>query len=66
MVAWDKIQLAAGESKAVTLKIDPLHVSIFNVDKDAWEILPGKYKVLVGGSSRSTPLAETAQIAGAR
>jgi beta-glucosidase len=46
-VAWDKIQLAAGESKAVTLKIDPLHLSIFNVDKDAWEILPGEYKVLV-------------------
>jgi beta-glucosidase len=66
LVAWDKIPLAAGESKAVTLKVDPLHLSIFNVDKDAWELLPGEYKVLVGGSSRSTPLSETVRIAVAR
>jgi beta-glucosidase len=66
LVAWDKIPLAAGESKAVTLRIDPLHLSIFNVDTDAWELLPGEYKVLVGGSSRSTLLSETVRIAAAR
>ncbi|HYW44068.1 MAG TPA: beta-glucosidase [Bryobacteraceae bacterium] len=62
LVAWDKIQLAAGESKAVALTVDPLHLSVFNVDRDAWELLPGEYRVWVGGSSRSTPLSETVRI----
>ena len=66
LVAWDKIQLAAGESKAVTLTVESLYLSIFNVDKDAWETPPGEYKVLVGGSSRSTPLSEIVRIAAAR
>ena len=56
LIGWDKVQLAAGESKTVTLNIDPLFLSIFNVDKNDWESVPGDYKVSVGGSSRDTPL----------
>lgn len=66
LVAWDKVQLAPGESKTVTLAIDPLYLSIFNVEKDGWEIMPGEYKLLVGSSSRSTPLSATVRVAGAR
>jgi len=62
LVAWDKIHLDAGASKAVSLTLDPLYLSIFNVDKDAWELLQGEYRILVGGSSRSTPLGETVRI----
>jgi beta-glucosidase len=64
LVAWDKIQLALGESKAVTLPLDPRYLSIFNVDKDDWELVPGEYKVYVGGSSRNTPLTGTVHIGG--
>ncbi len=64
LVAWDRIQLAPGESKTVTLAIDPLHLSIFNVEKDGWELMPGEYKLLVGGSSRSTPLSATVRMTG--
>jgi hypothetical protein len=46
----------AGESKEVTIEIDPWYLSIFNVDRDAWQLLPGQYTCLVGGSSRSLPL----------
>jgi beta-glucosidase len=60
LVAWEKIPLAPGESKTVTLKIDPKFLSIFNEQKDDWEFLPGEYKFFVGGSSRSTPLTATA------
>jgi beta-glucosidase len=63
LVAWDKIKLAPGAGKMVSLEVDPLYLSIFNVDKDAWEVLPGEYKVFVGGGSRSTPLTETVRIA---
>ena len=60
LVAWEKVQLGAGESKTVTLKLEPKFLSIFNEQKDGWEFLPGEYKFFVGGSSRSTPLSATA------
>jgi beta-glucosidase len=62
LVAWDKVQLAPGESKTVSFTIDPFHLSVFNVDKDAWEVVPGDYKVWVGASSRNLPLSETVKI----
>jgi beta-glucosidase len=65
LVAWDRIQLAPGETKTVSLAIDPLHLSIFNVDKDGWEVMPGEYKVMVGGSSRNTPLTGAVSVASA-
>jgi beta-glucosidase len=62
LVAWEKIQLAPAETKTVSLTIDPLHLSIFNADKDQWELLPGDYVIFVGGSSRSTPLHEVVHL----
>jgi beta-glucosidase len=59
LVAWERIPLAPGESKTVTLAIDPKFLSIFNEEKDAWELVAGEYRVFVGGSSRSTPLTAT-------
>jgi beta-glucosidase len=66
LVAWEKIHLTPGETKAVTLTLDPRYLSIFNVNKGDWELLPGEYKVHVGGSSQSTPLTETVPIASVR
>jgi beta-glucosidase len=62
LVAWDKVLLGAGETKAVTLPLDPHYLSIFNVAKDDWELVPGEYRVYVGGSSRDTPLTGTVRI----
>ena len=56
LVAWEKVQLAPGESKTVSLPVPPLHLSVFNEAKDGWEVVAGDYKFLVGGSSRETPL----------
>jgi beta-glucosidase len=66
LIGWERVQLAPGESKDVTLHVDPLHLSIFNVDKDDWELAPGEYKVFLGGSSRNTPLTATVRIPGGR
>jgi len=57
LVAWDKVRLAPGEQKTVTLPIDPKFVSIFNEQKDDWDLLAGEYTFFAGGSSRSTPLS---------
>ena len=62
LVAWDKILLEPGETKAVTLRLDPRYLSIFNLAKDDWELVPGEYEVYVGGSSRSTPLTGRVRI----
>lgn len=61
LVAWEKIRLAPGESKTVTLPLDPKFLSIFNEQKDGWELLPGEYTFFVGGSSRETPLTAVAK-----
>ena len=69
LIAWQKVRLAPGEAKTLTLPLDPQTLSIFNVDpdgkknekKDGWQLLPGEYKFFVGGSSRSTPLRGSVQ-----
>lgn len=66
LVAWSKVALKPGESRTVRLELDPMLLSIFNVDKDDWELVPGEYKVLVGGSSQNTPLTAAIQIGATR
>lgn len=58
LVGWSKITLGAGESKTVTVDVDRKYLSIFNVERDAWQLLPGVYTFMVGGSSQSLPLTE--------
>jgi len=62
LVAWEKVQLAPGQSRDLTLSLEPQLMSAFNVEKDAWEMLPGDYLVSVGGPSRHTPLTATLHI----
>jgi beta-glucosidase len=64
LVGWQRVELAPGESKTVTVSVEPLFLSVFNVEKDGWELVPGDYQVWVGGSSRNTPLNTTVKMAG--
>ncbi len=56
LVAWQRVPLKPGESKEVTLTVDPLFVSVFDTASDNWQILPGDYTVSAGSSSRDLPL----------
>jgi len=56
LVGWNKVALKAGESKEITVEVDRKFLSIFNVDRNAWQLVPGEYAVRVGGSSESLPL----------
>ena len=49
-------------TRTVTVKLDPMYLSIFSVEKNDWELLPGDYTLFVGGSSRFTPLAATVRL----
>ena len=66
LVAWEKLRLAPGESKTVALTLEPQYLSIFNTGKGGWELVPGEYKVYVGGSSQDLPLSQTVSIASER
>jgi beta-glucosidase len=59
LVAFDRVDLAPGESKTVTLDLNPLCLSIYNVDKGTMEMPSGEYKILAGPSSADTPLTAT-------
>jgi beta-glucosidase len=56
LVGWSKVKLNNGEGREVTIEIDPWYLSIFNVDQKTWQLVPGDYTFLVGGSSASLPL----------
>jgi beta-glucosidase len=58
------VLLAPGETKTVTLPLEPRLLSVFNVEKDGWELIPGDYQVFVGGSSRETPLTGSVRLPG--
>ncbi len=64
LVGWDRVDLAPGEAKTVKVALDPFRLSIFNVDKNGWELAPGEYRIMVGGSSRNTPLQASVSIPG--
>jgi beta-glucosidase len=59
LVGWSKIALGPGEQEDVTVKVEPQMISVFNPDKNLWEVVPGEYKVWAGGSSRDLPLSAT-------
>ncbi len=56
LVGWSKVHLNAGESTEVTVTVDPRFLSIYNEATDAWDLVPGAYSIMVGGSSQDLPL----------
>jgi beta-glucosidase len=58
LIGWSKVELAPGESKEVSVTIDPKYLSIFDVDANSWKLLPGSYTVMVGGSSKALDLSQ--------
>jgi beta-glucosidase len=62
LVGWQRVELAPGESKTVTVTIDPQVLSIFDEEKNGWELLNGAYKISAGSSSTETPLIGALQV----
>ncbi len=61
LAGWQRMTLAAGESKVVTVALDPLTMSVFDTAKGGFAAPKGSYRVLVGSSSRETPLSGNMQ-----
>jgi beta-glucosidase len=56
LVGWSKVKLGPGESKQVTVEVDPHYLQVWDEQANNWKTVPGEYKFLVGSSSRELPL----------
>ena len=62
LIGFDRVSLGPGESKTVTVPMNPLTLSIYDVAKSSFTMVPGDYQILAGDSSADTPLAATLQV----
>jgi beta-glucosidase len=58
LVGFDKVMLEPGESREVTVDVDPLYLSIYDEASGKMKVVPGAYTFAVGGSSQSLPLKQ--------
>ncbi|MGB8473142.1 MAG: glycoside hydrolase family 3 C-terminal domain-containing protein [Candidatus Acidiferrum sp.] len=56
LIGWTRVELAAGESKVVTIPVDRDHLTVFDEAADSWKLVPGSYTIMAGGSSQNLPL----------
>jgi beta-glucosidase len=56
LVAWQKVELEAGESRTLDLPIDPLYLSIWDERSNKFVRPSGAYRMMGGGSSVDLPL----------
>jgi beta-glucosidase len=52
LVAFDRIHLAAGEGRTVTLRVEPRQLQYWSTKEGKWVAAAGKRTVSVGASSR--------------
>jgi beta-glucosidase len=62
LAGWKRIALAPGESQTVAVAIDTRVLQTYDEAREAWNLAPGSYAVLVGGASDNTPLSATLDI----
>jgi len=62
LVGWQRVELGPGESKTVSVTVDPQMLSIFDETANGWQLLKGNYKITAGSSSEDTPLKGTIEV----
>ncbi|WP_100404313.1 glycoside hydrolase family 3 protein [Bacillus solitudinis] len=64
LVAFEKISLKAGETKTVTLTVDPEDLAIWDVNAGEFVVEEGEYDLMVGSSSQDIHAVKKVKIAG--
>lgn len=59
LVGWAKVNLGPGESRQIFIPVTPDRLSVYDEASDSWKIVPGRYIIRVGGSSRNLPLQQS-------
>lgn len=55
--SFQKVFLKAGQSKTVTLTIDPFQLSVWSDSAESFIVKPGAYRIYIGQHVNSTPLS---------
>ncbi|WP_432379409.1 beta-glucosidase [Duganella sp. P38] len=64
LAGWDKVELAPGESKEVSVTVDPRLLGVFDSKSKTWRIAKGGYKVLLAHDAADAKAASiTVQLA---
>jgi beta-glucosidase len=61
LVGWARVTLKPGESREVSVAIDPKYLSVYD-EQQGWKLLPGQYTAFVGGSSADLALQKEATV----
>ena len=62
LVGFTRVKLAPGESKSVSVAVEPKFLSIFDEAADGFKLVPGSYTFMVGGSSQELPLTKAVNL----
>ncbi|MFY0574005.1 fibronectin type III-like domain-contianing protein [Cystobacter fuscus] len=59
--AFTKVALEPGEEKTVRFTLSRRDFAYYNTTLHRWSVNPGRFDILVGGSSRTCPCASTSR-----
>ena len=62
LAGWQRVRLAPGEMRTVTLPLDPRYLSVWDVALNRWKLVAGAYGVHVGGASDEPGLKGAARL----
>ena len=65
LLAFQKVALAPGESRKVTLTADPRLLGQFDTGKHGWVIAPGNYTVAIGRDAGTMTVSGSTRLAAA-
>jgi beta-glucosidase len=63
---WSKVPLDPGETRRVTLTLDPRTLARFDSSTGDWAIAPGRYTIEAGANAADLPLRTEVTLAGGR
>jgi beta-glucosidase len=63
LVGWQKTTLAPGETKHISVTVDPLYLAWFDPTVHQWKTAAGEYIFRVGGTSSDLPLHAAVHVA---
>ncbi len=62
LIGWSRVELAAGESRKVSIAVPRDRLTIYDGASDSWKLVPGAYVILAGGSSQDLDLRRTVRL----
>jgi beta-glucosidase len=59
---FQRVKLAAGETKTVRIPLDAASLAWWNATQNGWEVESGPLEIMIGSSSADTPLHTMASV----